>query len=179
MNFCRQTSWRKQPAMQHCHSVHCCDSLDSKTTANPLFATQHLTFFTRIQCSFIINTASLCRIEDHTTRTCFLPSVPSDIFDLKTTFMQDRRSRSKQQLLLFQRKILQIHLSDSFSSHNFGLLDIYKSIHPTRLSSSPFATPDISWLSQLYCMSPVTPWNFSTGRVFWNLTVSVEDSLVY
>ena len=36
--------------------------------------------FTRTQCSFIIKTTLLCRVEEHTTRTCFLPGVPRDTF---------------------------------------------------------------------------------------------------
>ena len=44
-------------------------------------STPHI--FTRTQFSFIIKTTLLYRVEDHTTRTCFLPGVPSDTFDLE------------------------------------------------------------------------------------------------
>ena len=90
-----QTSRRDQPTVQHWRSVHDCDSLDSdivrncrpvhdsnsfdsKTTAYSFCnLTPHI--FTRTQCSFINNTASLCRLEDY-NKTWFLPGVPRDTF---------------------------------------------------------------------------------------------------
>ena len=90
-----------------------------------------------------------------------------------TTLMRDRRSRSKQQLLLFQRRNLQIHLSSSFFFSQFWI-----TAHPQRHSSHQTFFIPFGCL-HFTVSRPVTPWNFSTGWVFWNLTVSIEDSLVY
>ena len=160
-----------QPArstVQHWCSVHDCNSLDSEIYPKLLLCahlclirlkkdrkllfhelTPHI--FTRTQCSFINNTASLCRLEDY-NKTWLLPGVPRDTFwpgklhrcEIEVQDPSNSCFYFREEIC---RSICQVHLS----SHKFGLLHIHKGnkgIHPTRFSSSLF------WLSPLYCVSP-------------------------
>ena len=92
----------------------------------------------------------------------------------KTTSTQDWRQRSKQQF----DSISETKLADPFVKFTFLLTILDYCISTKAFILSDFPHPFLGCLHFTVC-HPLTPWNFSTGRVFWNLTVSVEDSLVY
>ena len=130
--------------------------------------------FTRTQCSFINNTASLCRFEDYNKNLASTWCSKRYLLTWKTTSTRDWRQRSKQQFDSISEK----KFADPFVKFIFLLTILDDCTSTKAFILSDFPHPFFGCL-HFTVGHTVTPWNFSTSRVFWNLTVSIEDSLVY
>ena len=106
-----------------------------------------------------------------TTRPDFYLVFQEIPLTLKTTSTRDRSSRSKQQFDSISEK----KFADPFVKFTFLLTILDNCTSTKAFILSDFPHPFFGCLHFTVC-HPVTPWNFSTGRVFWSLTVSFEDS---